>query len=330
MSLAPRASDALGLAAAWLALAVGLGVTACSSRPAVSDPYDGSSSSSSSSSGSSSSSSSGDAGGDAPTSGGRCSVAGAGAAPKGYLAQRKLTVAGVKDPKYGSRTYDLLVPPGHDGTRTYPLVFEFHGDGGNGAGMRKALDLETASQGGAILVYPDGFGSWDLESAADQNDDIRFVRAMVDAIGGTYCVDTSRVFATGFSNGAFFSNQLGCKVGAPFFRGIAAHAGGGPFGPDADYDAQGNLVCAGQPVAALIGHGQSDGNVLLKDGVSSRDHWQRVNGCAAATQPWGPSPCVTYDGCAAGRPLVYCEIPGLGHAVWSSGAAATWKFLSSL
>jgi polyhydroxybutyrate depolymerase len=326
MSLAPRASDAIFLrfATVGLALAVGLGATACSSRPPVSDPLGGSSSSSGGGVGR------GDAGGEPPSSVGGCSVAGAGAAPKGYLAQRKLTVAGVKNPKYARRTYDLLVPAGHDGTRTYPIVFEFHGDGGNGAGMRKTLDLETASQGGAILVYPDGFGSWDLESAADANDDIKFVRAMVEAVGAAYCVDTTRVFATGFSNGAYFSNQLGCKVGAPFFRGIAAHAGGGPFGPDADYDAQGNLVCAGQPVAALVGHGQSDGNVALKEGVSSRDHWRRVNGCTSATQPSDPSPCVTYDGCAAGRPLVYCEIPGLGHGVWPNGAAATWKFLSSL
>lgn len=321
-----RGSQTAVLAAALLACATG-SVFACGGDDVAS---------SSSSSGSSSGDppeDGGVSGGDAAvsSSGGPCTVANAGAAPKGWLAKQKLVVAGVKDPGYANRTYNLLVPAGHDGSKTFPLVFELHGNGGDGAGMRKTLDLETASAGGAILVYPDGFGGWDLESAPDKNDDIKFVRALIDTIGKTYCVDTSRVFATGYSNGGYFANQLACKVGAAVFRGIASHAGGGPYGADAEYDDQGNLICAGKPVAALISHGTSDGSVALSEGKSSRDEWKRVNGCKDATDPFDPSPCVAYQGCAAGRPVVYCEVPGLGHVPWPEGGAkATWSFLSKL
>lgn len=271
------------------------------------------------------------AGGDALNLPTGCSVAGAASAAKGFLAKQKLVVSGVKDPGYANRTYGLYVPDGHDGDHLYPLVFEFHGNGGDGTGMRKTLDLETASKGGAIVVYPDGFGGWDLESPADQNDDIKLVKALVAEIGKTYCVDTARVFATGYSNGGYFANQLGCRVGAPFFRGIAAHSGGGPFGADNEYDDQGNLVCPGKPVAALVSHGAADTNVKLSEGQMSRDEWKRFNGCKDATTPFDPSPCVRFEGCAEGRPVVYCEIPGLGHVVWpEGGAAATWRFLSGL
>lgn len=260
-----------------------------------------------------------------------CSVAGAGGATKGYLGKRELTVTGVKDAGYARRTYNLFVPDQHDGDLLFPLVFVLHGNGGDGAGMRRTLDLESASGGNAIVVYPDGFGGWDLESAADQNDDITFVKALVEAVSKTYCVDTTRIFATGYSNGGYFANQLGCKVGASLFRGIASHSGGGPFGQNDEYDAQGNLVCPGKPVAALISHGADDTNVQLSEGQQSRDEWKRVNGCKDATKSFAPSPCVQFEGCAADRPVVYCEVPGLGHVVWpDSGAKATWRFLSGL
>ena len=66
------------------------------------------------------------------------------------------------------------------------------------------------------------------------------------------------------------------------------------------------------PPAALQVIGDADG--LLGDAKKARDHWQRVNACKATTKPFAPSPCVAYDGCAAERPEVYCEIPGMGHS----------------
>jgi polyhydroxybutyrate depolymerase len=249
---------------------------------------------------------------------------GASGGPTGYLADQQMTVKGV------ARRYHLFVPEGHDGKKTYPLVFVFHGNGGSGSGMRRALDLEGASSGEGIFVYPDGFGGWDLDTKADDNDDVAFVEQMLSSIGEAYCVDKSRVFATGYSNGGYFSNQLACRRGS-LFRGIASHAGGGPYGGAGDYDANGDLICPDGPVAALIAHGTADGAVALGEGEKTRNHWRKLNGCQGSTSPYPPSPCVAYDGCADGKPVVFCQVEGLGHQVWpAEGANVTWKFFSEL
>lgn len=82
-----------------------------------------------------------------------------------------------------------------------------------------------------------------------------------------------------------------------------------------------------RPTAALQVIGQSDD--LLNEGKKARDHWKRVKHCRATTSAYAPSPCLSYDGCDADRPEVYCEIPGLGHAIWDKGAQVAWEFIAS-
>lgn len=242
-------------------------------------------------------------------------------APTGYLANQSVQAAGQ------TRSYHVFVPPAHDGKKTFPLVFVLHGSGGDGAGIRSYFKIEAAANGGGIFVYPDGNNrQWNLNEKAAANEDIALFDAIVAKISASHCVDKQRIFATGFSNGGYFSNQLGCRRGS-VLRAIVSHAGGGPFGNGDEYNAMGNLVCPESPVAALIIHGESDGAVQLSEGTKSRDHWRRVNNCQTSSSPSAPSPCVAYAGCA--KPVKFCQIGGLGHEIWSSGASATWSFFSS-
>ena len=254
--------------------------------------------------------------------GGGLASSGCGGSASGGLQQAQtLSVRGE------TRTYELFVPDG--AASALPLVFVFHGSGGTGKDQRaSSYNLEAEAKGKAIFVYPDGMNrQWDLDRKADDNADIQFFDALVESISSKLCVDRARIFATGYSMGAYFTNQLGCRRGN-VLRAIAAHAGGGPFGSDDEYDENGDLVCPQKAVPALISHGTSDMTVPLSEGKSSRDGWQKANTCASTTRPYAPSPCVALDGCA--RPVVYCEIPGLGHEVWpAGGAAATWRFFSS-
>lgn len=242
---------------------------------------------------------------------------------KGFVGKKTLVVAGV------SRTYELFLPPGYDGTTRYPVVLVFHGDGGTGAGVRKSFPIEGTSSGSAVIAYPDGLGkTWQIDALAPMTRDVAFVDALVRDLQSSYCGD-GRSFLTGISRGAYFVNQVACHTSVSL-RGIASHAGGGPFGVLArEYDANGNLVCSSPPVAALQVHGTSDGVVSLREGQSSRDHWRRVNACTSTTTAATlPSPCVTYTGCA--RPEVWCAVSGLGHAFWSQAATATWSFFAGL
>lgn len=243
----------------------------------------------------------------------------------GFLEGQTIDVGGAM------RTYATFVPDTYDAKRAFPVVFVFHGDGGTGAGTRKALKLEAEAAGEAIFVYPDGEEkTWHFDSADALKVDVAFVDALAAKVTKSHCSDTKRLFAVGFSRGAYFTNLLGCIAKTPF-RAVVAHAGGGPFGYDGtgtSFTADGKLVCPLSPTpAALQVIGSADG--LLGDAKKARDHWQRVNDCTATSKPFAPSPCVAYDGCAAARPEIYCEIPGLGHNIWSSGSKVTWEFLKS-
>ncbi len=227
------------------------------------------------------------------------------------------------------RSYDLLVPSSYDPARTYPLVFVFHGGGGSSEGARHQFDFSSVAGDDAIFVYPNGrHGSWDLESPADENADMAFFDDLVASIEASHCVDSGRVFATGYSNGAFFSNQLGCRRGGESLRGIAPHAGGGPFGRDAEYGHDGHLQCEGSPVAAMIFHGQWDDIVWHDDGQRTTAHWTNANGCDGRSRAISPGPCVAFDGCE--NPVAWCSVPELGHDVWWEGVKATWDFFSKL
>jgi len=50
------------------------------------------------------------------------------------------------------------------------------------------------------------------------------------------------------------------------------------------------------------------------------------NGCSMDTKPVDPSPCVEYQGCRPGYPVVWCVRPNDPHAIPSFAAAAIAKF----
>ena len=246
---------------------------------------------------------------------------------KGFVGSQTLTVGTSK------RTYQLYVPDAYDGTKTYPLVFVFHGDGGTGAGIRGSFDLEKESGGGAIFVYPDGQNqTWVIDDATGLKADVAFIDGIAADLGKSLCTDKQRVFAVGFSKGAYFTNMLAC-LNKSNMRAVVSHAGGGPFGLDGSgttFDNNGNLKCPAPPVAALQVQGESDGSVPLSEGSKARDYWRRNNACKTTSTAYAPSPCIAYDGCAADRPEVWCQIPGMGHTIWpQNGTKVTWAFLKT-
>jgi polyhydroxybutyrate depolymerase len=245
----------------------------------------------------------------------------------GFVGSQSITSGGSK------RSYELYVPDAYDGKKTYPLVFVFHGDGGTGAGIRSSFKLEEESGGGAIFVYPDGENkTWVIGEAGGLKADVAFIDAIAADLGKSHCTDSKRVFAVGFSKGAYFTNMLAC-LSKSNLRAVVSHAGGGPFGLDGSgtsYDNKGNLVCPAPPVAALQVQGTSDTSVPPDEGMKARDYWRSTNGCKTSTKAYDPSPCVAYDGCAPERPEVWCLIPGMNHTIWpQNGTKVTWAFLKT-
>lgn len=235
------------------------------------------------------------------------------AAPTGVFEGSKVSVAG------DERTYVLFVPAGYDAASPLPLVFAWHGQSWSGATLRSSVQLEQLSAGRAIFVYPDGLplggGSrWDLDG---DGDDVALFDALVEDIGGRYCVDRDRLYSMGRSYGAYFTNTLACVRG-DWLAASAAVMGGAN-----EHD------CRGE-VAVWLGHNRDDPTVSITEGLSARDLFIAQNGCSPADpRPVDPSPCLEYQGCRDGRRVVWCENATGGHQPAPYSDSAIWLFFET-
>jgi polyhydroxybutyrate depolymerase len=109
-----------------------------------------------------------------------------------------------------------------------PLVLDFHGLA-EGASLHALTSRfgELGQKDGFVVAFPEGTGNpvqWDTSSHGAANADLAFVTAMLNQLEQTQCIDTSRVYASGFSDGAFMVSQLACTMSARF-AAIAAVSG---------------------------------------------------------------------------------------------------------
>lgn len=213
------------------------------------------------------------------------------------------------------RTYDLFVPNGYDAQTPLPLVFNFHGWGSNPEQqMAFSQYNEIAAEYGFAVVYPAGLdNSWNAgaccgESMSAEVDDVGFVRALVEELDASMCIDRARVYATGMSNGGFLSHLLACEV-SDIFAAVAPVAA--VLGIEADACTPPRVV----PVHHT--HGTADQLVPyegggLVDSISvseSIEGWVARNGCEpepAETFNDEPVRCQTWSGCGEYGEVVLC------------------------
>jgi polyhydroxybutyrate depolymerase len=242
---------------------------------------------------------------------------------------RSIRVGGV------SRSYLLHVPPSLDRSRPAALVLVLHGAGGRGAGFAGHTGFsQLADEQGFIAVYPDGFRRrWnDGRSSGPSQDDVGFIRSLLDSLKTELAIDTRRIYATGISNGAMFSYRLACDLPG-VFAAIAPVAGALP--------AELAPRCSqAEPVAIAAFQGTADRFVPYAGGAVARQRgrvlsaeetmafWAGVDGCSlnamAELEPDrapGDGTRVRrseYPGCRHGRELVLYTIEGGGHT-WPGG-----------
>ena len=155
------------------------------------------------------------------------------------------------------RTFGLYIP--HTLADTPALVLAFHGSDGDATQPRIFGFEQIADSEGFILAYPNGFeGHWNdcrkggSYSANTQDvDDVAFMRRLVAYLADRYGVDTTRVFATGWSNGGQFVYRLALEC-PDLVAAVAPFCANLPAGT--------NLDCApsNQPVSVMIVSGTKD------------------------------------------------------------------------
>jgi poly(3-hydroxybutyrate) depolymerase len=262
----------------------------------------------------------------------------------GRFVKRTITVTGV-DPavkpataggSWTSRVYYLDLPTGYNPSTAYPLIFGGSGCGGalttngdNGGLPVLPANNQQAIQIGLSYVWPEGGGACFYENGAN-NPDLPYFDSVLKEIETNYCVDRGKVFAGGYSSGAWLSYMLGLARGG-IIRGISPAAGG--LHPEASRPPDSK-----QPIAALLLTGADDTANPATGPTGSdaaRDLILSINGCKGTdTTEWPTCAgcgCVKYNGCPAAFPVIRCRPPGQGHT--DGGGAfktAIWSVWSTL
>jgi polyhydroxybutyrate depolymerase len=232
------------------------------------------------------------------------------------------------------RSYLLHLPASRGAGQPVPLLLVFHGAGGEGAGIASHTGLTgPATARGYAVVYPDGVKRrWnDGRGMSTGQDDVEFIRILLDSLSHELPVDPNRIYATGISNGAGLAYRLACDLPG-IFAAIAPVAGAAATAIEERCEAT-------RPVSVISFQGTRDrlmpyegGNVAIRRGrvlsaQRSAALFAKVNGCT-------PTPAVTpepdtvrdgtrvlrlaYGGCREGREVVLYTIEGGGHT-WPGG-----------
>ena len=240
---------------------------------------------------------------------------------------RTISIGGV------SRTYILHVPSSYTGTKPVPLVIDFHALGGTGSQEQSLSGYQKiADQEGFLILFPDGIdNAWNIGPCCTNSrtvDDLGFAKGMVATIVGQACIDTKRVYATGFSMGGGMSHYLACNA-ADVFAAVAPSS--------FDLLVPDEEPCApSRPISVLTYRGTADttvpyaggkgpsGKITFLGAQGSFQRWVGIDGCTAPTTADGD--CTYYKTCTAGVEVGLCVKQGGGHA--PGDANVGWSFLS--
>ena len=143
------------------------------------------------------------------------------------------------------------VPAGAHGMAPVPLVLGFHGLGGTTDDLEGDTGLfGRADAEGFVAILPAATGNpsrWDVRDP--ESADLAFVAALLTELEAQICIDPSRIYAAGFSQGGAMANAVGCSR-PDRFAAIAAVSG--------VYDPRWRETCVGKPVPVIGFHGVLD------------------------------------------------------------------------
>lgn len=209
------------------------------------------------------------------------------------------------------RSYILDLPNGYDMNKPYRLFYTSHWIGSTSEAVRDQnyyflKPLATAANEPVIFVAPQSDGStWQQKDHALFDDILAFVKENL-------CIDTTRVFATGFSFGGMITYSLSVN----HQKDIRAAVGIAP----ANY----NIWLpekTGEPIAWMQTTGMNDGTCPWVNRNSTTQGAKYIgiehatnNGCTIPTDVpvWsqGAHVCYDFEGCDAAFPTKVCTFGG--------------------
>lgn len=214
------------------------------------------------------------------------------------------------------RSYRVHVPA-EAGGKPAPVVIGLHGRGSTAAAMERISGLSALD---AIAVYPqalpgkDGQAAWQGAPYSSAVDDIGFINDLLDQLNHRFCVDNTRVYSVGLSNGGGLAAMLGCHLSGRI-AGYATVAGAFyPNGGDCD---------PSRPMPVVNVHGTADpivryegnpakGQPPVQDWLRERADHHRCHGkeerrqqAGVEVQRWTP--------CLLAASVTHYRVVGGGH-----------------
>jgi len=218
------------------------------------------------------------------------------------------------------RVYNVYAPAGYTGAAPAPLVVDIHGLSSNKEQEQSLSGWQAkADEVGFLVAYPDGLGnSWNAgvccgSAAADDEDDVGFVRAMVAAIQAEAPIAMDRLYVTGLSNGGAMTHRLACEA-SDLFAAAAPLAFPTPY---VDFAGE---CSPSRRIPVLLSMGLTDVLVPYSGGafggaLESFDAWRAKNVCGPAPLEEhldiGGSYCDVDTSCADGVSVGLCSIRGI-------------------
>jgi len=185
----------------------------------------------------------------------------------------------------------------------------------------------AANTNGFIAIHPNGTGAMQAwnggaccpPNAAVTTDDVGFSAAILDEVSARICVNRRRVYATGFSNGAFMAYRLACELSNRIAAivPVAGVLGVGACNPS-------RAVPVGHFHGMLDTYVPYDGSPSVVGASFSSvpgtiNAFGVLNGCSGAPQAFltsGDTTCYRYaNGCTSNAEVRICQ---------SSSASHTW------
>jgi poly(3-hydroxybutyrate) depolymerase len=224
------------------------------------------------------------------------------------------------------RHYNISLPAEYDMNKPYRFLYASHGLGGDGDDItrEKYYGIENIAEAASstIFVAPSGLGgAWGQKDHPLFDDILALVKKGL-------CIDTSRVFVTGFSFGGMYSYSLSLN----HKKVIRAAIGMGP----ANYNIWLPPKAANEQIAWMQTTGMNDGTTPW-DGGNNRgakyiaiEH-ATANGCMVPAEipTWksGNPVCYDFAGCQPGFPVKACTFNG-GHGLIPMASTRVWEFIT--
>jgi polyhydroxybutyrate depolymerase len=184
------------------------------------------------------------------------------------VSDRTMTSRGVE------RQFQLTIPGSYDGTSPLPIVLGLHAlsiPHTVTAGIVGFGDM--AARYDFIAVAPSGrldgpTPYWQAAATTTDNYDVVFISELLDLLEAELCVNRTRVYSTGMSNGGQMSSALACEL-PDRITAVGPVAG-------VEFPEQ----CAPGPVPVIAFHGSADpivtyeGGGLNAEAIADAHHWK--------------------------------------------------------